>query len=541
MHKQNKKELESKLCERMGIPVDKNDDSTEKFRSLMATRNEWKLYKRKCDKTGEDIISAYVPNTVFPVYSNAIWWGDEWDALDYAKDFDFNKTFFEQFAELQKVVPREGTSIVNSENCDYNSHTRESRNCYMNSLIAKGEDILYSYWIVGSKDTVDSIHTHDSTLCYWCSDVNKSYNCVMLEASKDCNDCHFSFELRGCQNCIFSNNLNNKNYYAFSQACSKEEFEKIKNTYINGSWKSLEEAHKKFMETRAKATHRHARLINCENCIGDHLYDCKNCFNCFDSNNSEDCMNVISSSGSKDVINSYSSGWSACEMLYNSCVSRGSINIAYCTYTWWSNNLRYCDSCSSSKNCFGCIGLKHKEYCILNKQYTKEEYESLLARIIEHMKQTGEWGEFFPKDLSVFAYNESPANDYFPLSKEEAIAKGYKWKEKDKTEYQAATISDLADNISNISDEFTKEILSCEECNKNYRLIIQELKFYRKMNLPIPRQCPSCRHKERFSLRNPCKLNTIHCKNCNQSIESSYSSNNTEEIYCNSCYLKKLY
>jgi hypothetical protein len=27
-----------------------------------------------------------------------------------------------------------------------------------------------------------------------------------------------------------------------------------------------------------------------------------------------------------------------------------------------------------------------KEYCILNKQYTKEEYEILVPKIIEHMK-----------------------------------------------------------------------------------------------------------------------------------------------------------
>lgn len=536
-----KQDIEAELCKRMGIPMDLNEDPTEIFRKLMATRNEWKLYKRKCDTTGEIIISAYHENVPFPVYSNPVWWGDSWDACDYGRNFDFTRPFFEQFAELQKVVPREGTSIVNSENCAYNSHIRESRNCYLNSLMVRCEDVLYSYWMVGTKDTADSMHTHESTLCYWCNDVTNSYNCVMLEASKDCSDCHFSFELRGCHNCIFSNNLNNKSYHAFNKPCSKEEFETLKAETINGSWKSWQEAKRKFIEIRSKALHRHARLINCENCTGDHLYDCKNCYYCFDSDNSEDCMIAISASQSKNVINSYSSGWPGCEMIYNSCVTRGSIDIAYCTYTWWSNCLRYCDSCSSSKNCFGCIGLKHKQYCILNKQYSKEEYEALLSRIIKHMQQTGEWGQFFPKNLYVFAYNESAANDYFPLSKEEAVKQGYKWEEKDQLEYQPATINDLPDNISKVSDQFIKEMLSCKECHKNYRIITQELNFYKKMNLPIPRQCSSCRHKERFGLRNPCKLNANVCKNCNKPVESTYPTNTTEEILCNECYLAKVY
>lgn len=507
----------------------------------MATRNEWRLHKRKCDMTGQEILSAYPAGTVFPVYANSVWWGDSWDPISYGRDFDFSKAFFKQFSELQKVVPREGTSIVNSENCDYNSHIRESRNCYLNSLMVRCEDVLYSYWMVGSKDTMDSMHMHGSTLCYWCNDVVNSYNCAMLEASKDCNDCYFSFELRGCHNCIFSSNLISKTYYAFNRPCSKEEFDEIKNTYLNGSWKSWQEGYKKFIEVRSKAIHRHARIINCENCTGDHLYDCKNCFDCYDSDNSEDCLNAVSVSGSKDVINCYSTGWTGCEMVYSSCVTRGSINIAYCTYTWWSNNLRYCDSCASCRNCFGCIGLKHKEYCILNKQYSKEEYELLLPRIITYMQETGEWGQFLPQDLYVFAYNESSANDYFPLGKEEAVKKGYKWKNEDKKDIKPASIRELPDNIIDVPDDFTKHILSCENCGKNYRIIAQELAFYKKTHLPLQHKCPSCRHQERFVLRNTCGLHKIKCQRCQKEIESTYTASATEKIYCNECYIGEVY
>ena len=66
----------------------------------------------------------------------------------------------------------------------------------------------------------------------------------------------------------------------------------------------------------------------------------------------------------------------------------------------------------------------------MNKQYTKEEYEELVPKIIEHMKTPltnpllggegmSERGEFFPMHSSHYAYNETIAQDFFPLTKEQ--------------------------------------------------------------------------------------------------------------------------
>ena len=91
------------------------------------------------------------------------------------------------------------------------------------------------------------------------------------------------------------------------------------------------------------------------------------------------------------------------------------------------SNVYYCRNTSNSSFLFGCLGLRNKQYCILNKQYTKEEYEALVPKITEHMMKTGEWGEFFPSSLSPFGYNETVASEYFPLSKEEALKQGFNW------------------------------------------------------------------------------------------------------------------
>ena len=532
-------DAELDFFKRMNLPLP-DLCSQERMRQLMAFRNEWKLYPRKCDSSGKDILSAYAANSPFTIYANDIWWGDSWDATQYGQPYDFSKSFFNQFATLQLVVPREGTSVFNCENCDYNSHIRQSKNCYLNSLVAQCEDLYYSYWAVKDKDVFDSLYTNESTLCSWCNEVNNSYGCIVLEESKDCNSCYFSYQLRGCDHCLFCTNLANKSYCIKNKSCTKEEFETFKKKMFDGSWNSWQKTHAHYVDLKLKTPHRYVHNLNCENCTGDHLYHSKNLKNCFDGFNTEEASHSVSLGDSKNVYGIYSAGWPGCELIYNSVVSRGSQNIACCYYTWFSHDLRYCDSCVSCENCFGCIGLHHKKYCILNQQYSKEEYEKLLPKIIKHMEGIKEWGQFFPPALSPFAYNETAAQDFFPFEKSMAKKLGYRWREEDRREFKPSTLSTLPDNIKDVSNDIVKEILACETCKKNYRLILKELRFYQKENLPIPRECPACRHKRRFQNRNLFELFKRACNKCGTEIESTYSPSRPEQIFCEKCFLEEI-
>ena len=96
----------------------------------------------------------------------------------------------------------------------------------------------------------------------------------------------------------------------------------------------------------------------------------------------------------------------------------------------------------------------------MNKQYTKEDYLKLKEKIIEHMKRTGEWGEYFPAGVSPFSYNESMAQDYFPLKKEEALKKGYSWYDKPTSQYNITLKSDsLPKTIAETDDNILNEII----------------------------------------------------------------------------------
>ena len=124
-----------------------------------------------------------------------------------------------------------------------------------------------------------------------------------------------------------------------------------------------------------------------------------------------------------------------------------SYNCKFVDTCWSVSDIEYCSSCHHSKQLFGCFGLRHKnEFCILNKQYSKEEYEVLRAKIIDEMRSRREYGEFFPSRLSPFAYNETVANDFYPLSKDQAQKQRFTWKDDDPKNSQSQTCN-LADNI----------------------------------------------------------------------------------------------
>ncbi len=281
------------------------------------------------------------------------------------------------------------------------------------------------------------------------------------------------------------------------------------------------------------------------------MINSKNCDLCFDSFEIEDCSYCTWIFTSNDCQDVYGMGGS--ELVYESLGVENLNFGAFNTFVSDSNNVFYSDCCFYSSYLFGCAGLKNKKYCILNKQYTKEEYEELLPKIIEHMKKSPldkggqggfEWGKFFPISLSPFAYNESMAQSYFPLTKNDSI----KWKDEDTKNYLTQNY-EIPDSIKDTNDAIINEILSCIDCKKNYRIMIPELKFYRQQNLPIPRKCNDCRYKDQMDKRNPIKLFDRNCMKCDTKIKTTYTPEEIacppelqhRRVYCENCYLKEVY
>jgi len=512
----------------------------ERMRRRLAWRTQWTLYRRKCDKSGKTILSMYHPDAPFPVYHLSEWRDDtKYDPLEYGRDFDFSRPFFEQYAELLNVVPHPHAIIQDPiENSEYSNRAANIRNCYLSFGISNGEDLMYCETGFNLRDCVDGYMITDCELCYECVTCTNCYASCFLFQCQNCSDSWFLQNCIGCKNCFGCTNLRNKQYYFLNEKLSKEAYEeKIKSLELH-KWSQIKNMRHQFFEFAKRQPHKYGNVVNVEDCTGDDLKDCKNCKDCYDMEGAEDCRYGFFMK--KNVHHCYdNSFWGN---NFHHCYETSSCGIdseelRFCFESWHDQNLTYCGNCQHSQNCFGCYGLKKYQYCIFNKQYTKEDYFALREKIIEHMKKTGEWGEFFPIEMSPFGYNETVAHEYFPLKKEEALALGYGWRDKEiQAEYQGVDVQ-VSDSIHDVTEDVLKEILTCEKTGKNYRLVKSEFKFYKQMGLPIPRICPEERHLVRLNMRNPRILHDRQCDQCSADIKTTYSPDRPEKVYCEQCYL----
>lgn len=526
-------------------------------------RNEYNWYKRKCDATNEDIISIYRPDAPFPVYKQEYWKSDAFDATKYGRDFDFGRPFFVQYDEMRREIPHLALVNSNSVNSEYTNQSEDNRDSYM--LVTSGycDKCLYGSWCAKSFFCSDCYMAGDSEFCYECMNIHKCSNCAWLYDSSDCVNVYFSRDCRDCSECFGCVGLRSKKHHWFNENVGKEEYQKRIKSFM---WdrKSINQTLKDFFKFQIGFPRKYYHGFLAKNSSGDYMQNTERAryvFNCRDNKDTaytqdawygvEDCLDCTE----------LDAGESSYEVQGISKPTR-TIVARSCLATIMDSC--YCDMCFGVRNCFGCFGLKYNEYCIFNKQYTKENYLKLKEKIIEHMKKTGEWGEYFPGELSPFAYNESMAQDYFPLTKEEALAKGYKWYDKPEPDYKPTITTDkLPQTIKETSDEILNQIIQCKTqddlesvkvnplCTTAFRITSLELQLYRKLGISLPEYCFPCRRTARFKMRNPRKLwhrqcmcennNHNHTGKCPNEFETSYPPDRPDIVYCESCYQKEVY
>ena len=516
----------------------------------LAFRNEMALYHRKCDKTGKQMISMYAPESPYKIYDQEVWWGDSWDPLEYGRDlpagrqgFDFNRPFFEQFAELQKEVPRMSLNNIKAENSEYCNLALGNKNCYLIYTADYCENSAYLRFGVKNYQCFDGFYIDNSTECYEGVELDGCNRCFYSYKAKNCSGLVFCYNMMSCHDCIGCANLVNKKNCIFNEQYSKEEYEAKKKEFNLGSYSATVELKEKYDEFLKKQIRKYLDVLNCDNCHGDHLKDCKNAYLCYDSQNLEDCRYIISCVGPKDCYDWDFYGGTGSQLCHEMVSSAyDMMNCHFCANSWNGNSdMYYCELCLGSQNLFGCIALRHQKYCILNKQYTKEEYEKMVAKIIQHMVKTGEWGEFFPKELSPFAYNETIAYEYFPLEKEDVLAKGWRWYEDESEKMYKGAKYEIPDNVKDVKDDILKAILTCDETGKPYKIIPHELEFLKKVGLPVPRFSPKKRYQNRAIIRNPFAIYERTCSKCGEKIFTSYGPERSEPVYCEKCYLEAVF
>ena len=530
-----------------------------RFKRRLLFRNNRVFYKRECDLCKKSLLTIYNKKRPYVIYCRDCWLSDKWNPMDYGSQYNFSLPFFEQFRLLQSKVPRVNLYRDNFVLSDYCNYGLDFKECYLLFGGKNNERVYFGNQVVNSRDSMEIAFSEKIEFSYEnfeCYRVNRLF---YSSYSTDCIESAYLIDCRNCMNCFGCVGLVNKKYHIFNQPYSKEEYLKLITSDSFGSYKKHLENLKRLHEFKLKVPHRYARVYKSVNSTGDDLSEARNTYDSFSSNQVEDsrflffCRNK-----SKDCYDTSFQGFSA-ELVYEVAHGFSGSNTAFSIRNLTNQDTFYCEECQNCLNVFGCEGLRKKQYCILNKQYTKEEYEELLPKIIKHMQDvpyvdkkgiTYKYGEFFPSDLSPFAYNETIAQEYFSLNKEEVESDGFLWEENEKRNYEVdIKVVDIPDNIKDVKNEIVGKIIECvhngvckEQCTEAFKITEEELKFYKKMNLPLPRFCPNCRHYQRLKQRNPLKLWHRKCMNkgCENEFETSYSPDRTEIIYCEKCYQQEM-
>jgi len=541
-----------------------------------AFRNERKLFKVKDAFTGENLFSLYPSESNRKVITQQEWNGDSWDAMEYGCDFNLSKPFLKQILELEKQIPIYSLNVEFMVNSQYSGNAISLKNCYLCFNSNYSEDCMYGNANDRCKDCVDNSHINHSERCYECFWLQSCYQCYFTIMSVESYNLYFCRDCLGCNNCFGCVNLRKSSYCIFNKQYSREDyFKELEKMNLNTS-SGILEARKKareFWQTQPTKCHQGLKNLNS---TGSYVTNCKNVNDSYlirESENMRYCQ-YIQMPKNKECYDT--SIWGAnMELHYETCLSgENSYNLKFCLNCWPAcRDSEYCMHLFSSSDCFGCVGLKKKQYCILNKQYTKEEYEKMVEKIKKHMDEMPyidsqgliyKYGEFFPIEFSPFGYNNTIASQHFPLSKEEAIKKGYQWIEVKRGKYNITKKAlELPDSINDVDHAILNDVIECRNCKNPYRIQENELIFLQKERLPIPRICHDCRYERRIKDRLKIQLYERSCmcdgstditqkyKNtikhlhgdypCLEEFKTGYSPENPEIIYCEKCYQQEVY
>ncbi len=554
------------FCERIKVPAPTWCPQC-RFQRRILFRNERKLFWNKSAKTGTPMLSIYPPDSGMKVLDEAEWWSDEWDPMAAGRDHDFNRTFFEQFFELSRALPVYSRDVINMASSDYCANAGSLKNCYLLFNSNHSEDSAYGNANDDCKACFDNSHLRKSERCYNSFWLMNCYRTHFSSQCEECSDVWFSKNCRGCSDCFGCVNLRNKKYCIWNVEYLKEEYERRIAEMRLDAWSGIAKAKETAQRFWQAFPVKFMQGVKNTDVTGEYVNNSRNVHHGYLVREGENLkyvqyQQVPSNKDCYDI-----TIWGENNQLgYENCVCGiGTFNVKFC-YSCWPEvrDLEYCMFCKSSANLFGCFGLRKKEYCILNKQYTKGEYASLREKIVTHMSdmpytdpqgRVFRYGEFFPYLLSPYAYNQTITNEHFPLTKEQATAAGYRWQDPEAREYEITMRADeLPDSINDVSDDVLKSVIQCGQCKRAYRLIPPELAFLKAEHIPLPRFCVDCRHNERIAQRNRSKLHHRQCMcdynayansvrhehhptgRCPNEFETAFPPEKPEIVYCEQCY-----
>ncbi len=341
------------------------------------------------------------------------------DDLLIEKDY-YESDFFTSYANLWKDTPKEVLiHFEGTENCDFSDVAHSSKNWYLSYNITTGcSNICYSFSVKeNSTNIYNSVLVFDnSENIYFSTWIIQSFNIFYSKYITNSSDVWFSNNLMNCKHCIACSNLDNKSYCIENKQYTKEEYSQKKAEIMMSKQKfktTISTKGENYWSTNVDWSFN----LMSEDVVWFWSYQVKNAHNILLVWGHEWVKNVYDmfiwwAWWCEDIY--WLQGWWFLNQIYNAIE------------LWFSNNIYYSYFLQSCSFCIWCIGLKNKSYCILNKQYTKEERYDKIDEIFTQMEKDWTLGKFFPWSMNPFYFNDTAAyliDDSF--TKEEVEAEWY--------------------------------------------------------------------------------------------------------------------
>ncbi len=532
---------EMALRKKLGVEGEPEWHPVARWQLLGAFWQHWALHKRKCGRTGKQIISVFSEDCPYPV-----WHKDEWvkHADPPSAEPDLAQPLFPQMWELFRRCPIAHNIGAGNENCEYTDDWWYSKNCYLCHSGAKCEDLRYCYRVAGVRNSQYAVFSFDSERCLDIINCHACFRVIHSYNSWNCSECSFLYDCRNCNHCMFCSNLRNKSYCFGNRQLTKEEYEHSVTDWNLRSQRVYERAKGAFRTMlREQAWHRALFIDRSEQALGNYLDECKDCENCFFlSGGNQDCINLFRTHitrDSLDCVSPYRSELSyLCALAQDSCYAT-----AYCYHLIQCKFMEYCAHCFQCEHCFGCCGLAGKKHHIFNKPYAPEAYEQKKEELIAAMKRSGEYGRFFPGHFAANPYEESIASFYWPLSTEEGERRGFRMEErKAERESDALDASQVPDRCDQADESLARMVFWDSEAKRPFQIRKDDIAFAQDLGVPLPSTYYARRMQENFRLIPfTGELRGTSCGKCGTTAQTSWPQEYDGRILCESCYLKEVY
>lgn len=422
------------------------------------------------------------------------------NATSYFRDYDFQESFFENFWWLVDIFPFEHIfHFDNNENSEFADGVFWAKNTYLSFIIGfHSENVAYSALCYNHIHNIYNsfLACINSSNIYMSGGVNESHNVFYSRYITNSANIWFSTNLIGCSECIGCDSLENQKYMIGNKEYTREEYEQKKQEILHD--KNSFDTNYRHISTKKW------RNLASTNVEWDYIVKSSNIENGSWVVNIHESRNVVIANGDKGsrfLYDGFDVGMNS-EHFYGVMWAWGlptgaahlycSMQITNSTFMYYSQYME------DSHYCLGCIGLKNKSYCILNKQYSKEEWEKLTEKIFETMEMDGSLGTFFPARMNPFYFNDTAASlidDSF--TKEEVEKEGYLWRDAPikvdipegmgvvKTS-ELGKFEGFQNGAWHINPAILEKVIVDTGWNY-YRIIQMEYDFLMKYALPLPR------------------------------------------------------